>query len=90
VGTISYGFYLWHVPVLMVLRGYDLLPLHPVLGTLVALGPTLAISTLSWVALERPILNWAARRNRRASAEGLGRRGADRRAGGHEVATIRT
>jgi peptidoglycan/LPS O-acetylase OafA/YrhL len=90
MGTISYGFYLWHVPVLMVLRGYGLLPLHPVLGTVVALGPTLAISALSWVALERPVLNWAARRNRRASAEALGRRGVDRRAGGHEVATVRT
>jgi peptidoglycan/LPS O-acetylase OafA/YrhL len=89
MGTISYGFYLWHVPVLMVLRGYDLLPLHPLLGSAAALGPTLAISTLSWFALERPVLNWTARRNQRASAEELGGRGVDRRAGGHEVATVR-
>jgi peptidoglycan/LPS O-acetylase OafA/YrhL len=91
MGTISYGFYLWHVPVLMVLRGHGLLPLHPVLGTAVALIPALAVSALSWFALERPILNWTARRNRRAvRAEELRRGGVDRRAGGREVATVRT
>ena len=91
MGTISYGFYLWHVPVLMVLRGYELLPLDPVLGTLVAFMPSLALAALSWVALERPILRWNARRDRRARAAEpeLGGRGVDRRAGGREVATIR-
>ncbi|MGH2943602.1 MAG: acyltransferase family protein, partial [Solirubrobacteraceae bacterium] len=58
LGTISYGFYLWHVPVLIVLRGTGLLPLDPVLGTVVALVPALAVSALSWFALERPILHW--------------------------------
>jgi acetyltransferase len=87
LGTISYGFYLWHVPVLMVLRGYGLLPLDPVVGTLVALAPALAVSTLSWFALERPILRWTARRNSRERAAEL-RRGADRR-GRREVATVR-
>jgi peptidoglycan/LPS O-acetylase OafA/YrhL len=98
LGTISYGFYLWHVPVLMVLRGYGLLPLDPVLGTVVALGPALAVSTLSWFAVERPVLDWVARRNTRpapaavaqAEEELLRRRGLDRRAGGREVATVRT
>lgn len=91
MGTISYGFYLWHVPVLMVLRGYDLLPLDPVLGSLVAFVPSLALAALSWVALERPILRWSARRDKRArvaEAE-LGRRGVHRRAGGREVAASR-
>jgi peptidoglycan/LPS O-acetylase OafA/YrhL len=91
MGTISYGFYLWHVPVLMVLRGHGLLPLDPVLGTAVAFVPALAVSALSWFALERPILNWTARRNRRAvRAEELRRGGVDRRAGGREVATVRS
>ena len=91
MGTISYGFYLWHVPVLMVLRGHGLLPLDPVLGTAVALVPALAVSALSWFALERPILSWTAQRNRRAArAEELRRGGVDRRAGGREVATVRS
>jgi peptidoglycan/LPS O-acetylase OafA/YrhL len=90
LGTISYGFYLWHVPVFMLLRGYGLLPLDPVLGTLVALVPALAVSTLSWFALERPILQWTAQRNRRDRAAELGHGGADRRGGGRgEVATVR-
>jgi peptidoglycan/LPS O-acetylase OafA/YrhL len=90
MGTISYGFYLWHVPVLIVLRGHGLLPLNPVLGTAVALVPALAISTLSWFALERPVLSWTARRDWRAvRAAELRRRGADRRAGGREVVTVR-
>jgi peptidoglycan/LPS O-acetylase OafA/YrhL len=69
MGTISYGFYLWHVPVLMFLRGHGLLPLDPALGTLVALLPALAVAALSWFALERPIIAWAARRNQRAREE---------------------
>ena len=85
LGTISYGFYLWHVPVLLFLRGHDLLALDPVVGTLVAFVPSLAVATVSWFALERPILRWAARRPRPE----LGGRGVDRRAGGREVATVR-
>jgi peptidoglycan/LPS O-acetylase OafA/YrhL len=74
----------------MVLRGHDLLPLHPVTGTLVALVSSLAISALSWFALERPVLRWNARRNGRAREAELGRRdGVDRRAGRREVATVR-
>jgi peptidoglycan/LPS O-acetylase OafA/YrhL len=98
MGTISYGFYLWHVPVLVFLRGHGLLPLHPVYGTFVALVPALAVSALSWVVLERPIIDWAARRNERARAERRDRfarsrrsggGGVDRRAGGREVSTVR-
>jgi peptidoglycan/LPS O-acetylase OafA/YrhL len=105
LGTISYGFYLWHVPVLVFLRGHDLLPQDPVLGTLTALGPVVAVSALSWIALERPIIAWAARRNERSRTQPQRRRGGvgvgggeartsgsggvDRRAGAREVSTVR-
>jgi len=102
LGTISYGFYLWHVPVLLFLRGHGLLPLDPVLGPLAAFGPALAISALSWVAVERPVIDWAKRRNALARAEerrrlvpkyanasGGGNGGVDRRTGGREVGTVR-
>jgi peptidoglycan/LPS O-acetylase OafA/YrhL len=69
LGAISYGFYLWHVPILLFMRGHGLLPLDPVRGTLAALGPVLAVSTLSWFAVERPVIDWARRRNARARAE---------------------
>ena len=92
LGTISYGFYLWHVPVLMVMRGYGVLPLDPVIGTLVALVPALAVSALSWYAFERPVLRWTKRREKLR----LRRRGLDRGAGGRgelgggrEVSTVR-
>lgn len=94
MGTISYGFYLWHVPVLMVLRGHELLPMDPVLGSLVAFVPSVGLATLSWFALERPVLRWNARRDKRAARareeEELRRRDVDRRARRREVATIRT
>jgi peptidoglycan/LPS O-acetylase OafA/YrhL len=101
LGAISYGFYLWHVPILVFMRGHGLLPLDPVLGTLAALGPVLAISGLSWVTLERPIIAWARERNGREHDERHARQwrrpvaasgggGVDRRAGGREVNTVRT
>jgi peptidoglycan/LPS O-acetylase OafA/YrhL len=96
LGAISYGFYLWHVPILLFMRGHGLLPLDPVLGTLAALGPVTAVSALSWIALERPIIGWARRRNERArerlrsAAPASGGGGVDRRAGGREVGTVRT
>jgi peptidoglycan/LPS O-acetylase OafA/YrhL len=90
LGTISYGFYLWHVPVLMVMRGYGVLPLDPFLGTAVALAPVLAVSSLSWFAFERPVLHWTKRREKLRL---LRRRGLDRGgrelSGGREVGTVR-
>ena len=88
LGTISYGLYLWHVPVLMVLRGYGWLPLDPVLGTLFALVPVLAVSALSWFAVERPVLRWTKRREKlRLRRRGLDRGG--RELAGREVSTVR-
>lgn len=69
MGTLSYGFYLWQVPVLLALRGHGLLPLDPWLGTLVAFGPTLVLAWASWALLERRAIAWAGRRNARARAE---------------------
>jgi len=102
MGTVSYGFYLWHLPVLLFLRGHGLLPLDPLLGPLVAFGPAVAISALSWVAVERPVIDWAKRRNaiaraeerrrlvpKTANASGGGNGGVDRRSGGREVSTVR-
>ena len=86
LGTVSYGFYLWHVPVYMVLRGHGLLPLDPLGGMAVALLPALALSAASWFVLERPALRWLARRERRLAGERrLGRGGVERSPGGREL-----
>jgi peptidoglycan/LPS O-acetylase OafA/YrhL len=61
LGRVSYGIYLWHVPVLLWLRIRGLLPASPLAGFLVALGPTLLVSSASWRLLERPIVERARR-----------------------------
>ncbi|HEX6390160.1 MAG TPA: acyltransferase [Solirubrobacteraceae bacterium] len=55
LGKVSYGIYLWHVPLLLFLRAQGLLPLSP-LGALVAvIGPTLVCASASWYLVERPL-----------------------------------
>ena len=65
LGEVSYGVFLWHLPVLVLLqRGLDL-PLFdfPFLPVLVAvLAVTLAVAALSWVLVERPLLRLVDRR----------------------------
>jgi peptidoglycan/LPS O-acetylase OafA/YrhL len=58
-GTLSYGLYLWHVPVLLWLRGNGLLPLNTIGATAVALPMSLALAAASWRRLERPAIRRA-------------------------------
>lgn len=71
LGRISYGIYLWHVPLLLFLRAHGLLPLSPVGALVAVLGPTLAVSAASWYLVEQPAQSWARRRiaHRRRHAE---------------------
>lgn len=63
-GTLSYGIYLWHFPVIFALRGTgrwpDALPAALALTSAI----TVALAAASWFALERPALRWASRRAR--------------------------
>jgi peptidoglycan/LPS O-acetylase OafA/YrhL len=61
LGTVSYGLYLWNVPVLLGLRSIDLLPLDSWLALPVVFLPTLAIAAASWYLAERPAVEWARR-----------------------------
>jgi peptidoglycan/LPS O-acetylase OafA/YrhL len=56
LGAISYAIYLWHVPLLLWLRAEGLLPSSTLGALLVVLPPTLAISTASWLLVERPAI----------------------------------
>lgn len=64
VGIVSYGFYLWHVPLILFVKRLGLLPENFFAATAVALPVALAVAALSWHAMERPVLRWAARRTR--------------------------
>ncbi|HET7400436.1 MAG TPA: hypothetical protein VFJ62_01610, partial [Usitatibacter sp.] len=63
VGKISYGMYLYHLPIYFFL-GISYMqatgPVSPVMA-LIAVGATMGLSLVSFVALERPILAWGAR-----------------------------
>ena len=56
LGKISYGVYLWHVPVLQKLQGA--VPLPEPLGFVVAASAAIGIAWLSYRFVERPILAW--------------------------------
>jgi peptidoglycan/LPS O-acetylase OafA/YrhL len=77
VGERSYGIYLWHVPLLLVLRSQGLLPLSTVAGMAVVLPVTLLVAEASWRWIERPAQDWS----RRVAARGSARRAAAALAG---------
>ncbi len=64
LGTISYGIYLWHFPVHILLNTYLTSNLHPQ-GIMASFAVTATLTTIaasvSYFAIERPILNWAGR-----------------------------
>lgn len=73
LGIVSYGFYLWHLPVFFAIRYFD--PHWPdVLRVVVALLLTLSFTLLSWFLLERPLMRWS----KRLEAKRYGREGAAR------------
>lgn len=69
-GELSYGIYLWHVPLLLFLRANGLLPLSTVAGLVVVLPLTLLVAAASWRWIERPAQEWS----RRAAARGAAKR----------------
>jgi peptidoglycan/LPS O-acetylase OafA/YrhL len=61
LGAISYGIFLWHIPVIEQLKRWDLgsVDLGPsyLMWAVVTLALTTAIATVSWFAIERPALS---------------------------------
>jgi peptidoglycan/LPS O-acetylase OafA/YrhL len=62
LGTLSYGIYLWHFPVIFALRGTGHWPADLPAALALTAAITVALATTSWLALERPALRWASRR----------------------------
>lgn len=68
VGTISYGLYLWHFPVMYALQLHDRFP-ERFLPAMAYVAPiTFALALASWLGLERPAIRWSARAFRRRPA----------------------
>lgn len=67
LGAISYGLYLWHLPLLLVMRQAGLLPGALVPRLLVVLAVTVIAAAASWRWIERPCIErrWAGRGERR-------------------------
>jgi peptidoglycan/LPS O-acetylase OafA/YrhL len=64
VGLVSYGVYLWHLPLMLFGARLDLLPNAFVPRLAVVLLPALAAGTASWLLVERPLLAASSRRAR--------------------------
>ena len=68
VGLVSYGVYLWHVPLLLFARGHGLLPSSFLPALLMMLPVVLLVSAGSWYLVERPLLARAHRPRARRAA----------------------
>lgn len=67
-GLVSYGLYLWHLPILIAVRGAGLLPEPFVPRLAVVLGLSLLAAWASWALIERPAIAWSHRRVERRRA----------------------
>jgi len=69
LGAISFGVYLWHMPLMLFERGVGLFPEHqPVAAVLAVSALTLPVAWASWVFVERPLLRRAPKPSRLAGA----------------------
>jgi peptidoglycan/LPS O-acetylase OafA/YrhL len=70
LGTLSYGIYLVHFPVIVWLRGTERWPESLASQLMVVTAVSLALAAASWFLLERPAIRWARRATTRARARG--------------------
>jgi peptidoglycan/LPS O-acetylase OafA/YrhL len=71
VGLVSYGVYMWHVPVLLFSRSVGVFPDSYLVRVVLLLVPVLLVAAASWYLVERPAITWAGRtraRERRTRA----------------------
>jgi peptidoglycan/LPS O-acetylase OafA/YrhL len=75
VGLVSYGVYMWHVPLLLFERRIGVIQDTYVPRFLMVLVPVLLVAAASWYLVERPLIAWAGRprASRRERRAGRGR-----------------
>jgi peptidoglycan/LPS O-acetylase OafA/YrhL len=76
LGAVSYGVYLWHMPVMYALMLRGAFPVTAQAALPRVLGLTLVLATASWWLVERPALRWAAAATRTPVPRPTPRRGA--------------
>ena len=64
LGTLSYGIYLWHMPVMFALQLRGVWPHTAGPAFVRVIVPTIALATASWFLVERPILRLVDRSRR--------------------------
>lgn len=69
LGDYSFGIYLWHMPVLYLLRHQERWPLSPWEAYGLVMGIATVLGAISFSAIERPTMQWATRKTQRAAAE---------------------
>jgi peptidoglycan/LPS O-acetylase OafA/YrhL len=74
VGLVSYGVYMWHVPLILFARRMDVLPSAYPLRLLVVVPPVLLAAAASWYLVERPFIAWAGRPRLSRGSAGRGER----------------
>ncbi len=79
IARISFGIYIWHYPVLELVRiwldplidhGSSPEPLRFLTTSLIVTAISIVAAHLSWVLLEEPVIRWARRRERRRPTQG--------------------
>ncbi len=68
LGLISYGVYLWHLPLILTLKQIHALPTALGPRLLVVFSLACVVGALSWRFVERPAMRWASRRSRRTAS----------------------
>src|SRR3954447_16581914 len=61
IGLVSYGIYMWHVPLLLFEHRVGLFPDSYLVRLVLLLAPALIVAGASWDLVERPLIGWAAR-----------------------------
>jgi peptidoglycan/LPS O-acetylase OafA/YrhL len=77
LGDVSYGIYLWHLPVIILVKRamgeHASTPLGSFLALPAALAATLVLAAASYYLVERPAIRWGRRMDRRAAGPDRGR-----------------
>ena len=71
LGTVSFGVYLWHYPVMYALQMHERMPERFVPAIALVMGITFVLASLSWYFVEKPTMRLGARVPARAQSQSV-------------------